>query len=208
MDNSSVNFWDRDEWKNRFREEKKGTKILWLTIILLVAFYFTMLISAYFGEAGVMGLLIFMFIGYLAYRKYFTEWLKKKSKDIEVHRLVKFYEEKNLKEMFWILVNSKTVTGSEHAIKALAKSGVSEEKIYNALEELTAYNLNATAFSKVLGALSVLDHPELIELLHSLKTVYPGQIIWIYNLQNKKLKKQGYANFQEYELENKKLEEE
>jgi hypothetical protein len=208
MANNSVSFWDGDEWKNRFREEKKGTKILWFSIILLSAFYFTMLISAYFGEEGVLGLILVMFIGYLAYKKYYANWVEKNSENDEILRLTDYYDEKNFKEMFWLLVNSKTVAGSEHAIKALSKFDVSEEEIYNALEELTAYNLNSTEFSKVLGALSVLDHPEIIELMQSLKSVYPSNIIWIYNLQNKKLKKQGFSDYQEYALKHKKNEEE
>ena len=110
--------------------------------------------------------------------------------------------------MFWVLVNSKTVTGTEHAIAALKKLGVSNDDIYNALEELTAYNLNAKEFAKVTGALSVIEHPDIIELMQSLKSVYPAQIVWIYNLQNKKLSKLGFLDYKEYSLRNNKTEEE
>jgi len=198
MDNDSVKFWEGDEWTSKFHEKKRGSKILWLTILLLAAFYCAMLISSYFGEAGIFGLIVFMMVGFIAYKKYFTEWLLKNAQKNDMIRLKDYFEEKNIKEIFWILVNSKTKAGTGHAIKALEKLGVSEEAIYDALEELTAYNLNATAFSTILGALSVVEHPEIIELMQTLKSIYPSQIVMIYNLQGKKLRQQGFTNYQEY----------
>jgi small-conductance mechanosensitive channel len=204
MDNSSVKFWDGDEWKNRFLQETKGSKILWLTIILLIGFYIAMLTSSYFGDEGIMVLILVMMVGYFAYKKYFTKWMILSSERGEIISLKDYYEEKNLKEMFWILVNSKTVTGTENAVEALESLSVSNDEIYNALEELTAYNLNAKEFSKVVGALSVIEHPEIINLMQSLKSVYPAHIVWIYNLQNKKLKKLGFVDYQEYMIKHKK----
>ncbi|MHA1911859.1 MAG: hypothetical protein ACTSYA_09205 [Candidatus Kariarchaeaceae archaeon] len=208
MDNNSVKFWEGDEWKTRFYEEKKGSKILWLTITLLVTFYMAMLISSYFGEVGIFGLLLLLMVGFIGYKKYFTKWVKSNSQANDLIKLKDYYEEKNHKEIFWILVNSKTKKGTTHAINALKKLNISEEKIYDALEELTAYSLSGTEFSTVLGALSVVDHPGTIELMQTLKSVYPAQIVWIYQLQGKKVREQGFANYQEYMAEKKNTEEE